>query len=53
MDEKGNDMLSSIKEGDRLVTPREFLDQALRYRARYTPAGLAAGIVKEKAEKLL
>jgi methionyl-tRNA formyltransferase len=40
MDEEGRDYLHSLRVGDRFHTSRDVLDQALQYRASYTPEGL-------------
>ena len=38
--EKGENIISILKVGDRLYTPREKIEKALQYRAIYTPDGL-------------
>ena len=38
--EKGENIISILKVGDRLYTPREKIEKALKYRAIYTPDGL-------------
>ncbi len=40
LDERGKDIKKQLKVGDRFYTPKEFLDQAMQYRAIYTPTGL-------------
>jgi methionyl-tRNA formyltransferase len=41
-DESGGDRFPSIQLGDRLITPREHLEEAQQFRAVYTPKGLKA-----------
>ena len=40
LNEKGENIISILKVGDRLYTPREKIEKALQYRAIYTPDGL-------------
>ena len=39
-DEEGNDILDKIKIGDRMFTPVEYLEKALKFRPVYTTNGL-------------
>jgi methionyl-tRNA formyltransferase len=43
LDESGNDIKKALRVGDRFYTPRNILEDALRYRAIYTPKGLKEG----------
>lgn len=39
-DESGNDLMPQIREGDRLVTPKSTLDEAMQTRVQFTASGL-------------
>jgi len=41
-DEHGDSIMSQVRTGDRLHTPRETLDQAREFKALYTSEGLTA-----------
>ena len=43
LDEKGENILDKVKVGDRLFTPIEKIERAIKYRAVYTPKGLKDG----------
>ena len=42
-DEDGRDVMGAIRLGDRLYTPRQYLEQAMLFRAEYDPTGLKGG----------
>ena len=40
LDESGANMRPIVKVGDRFITPRKCLDEAMQYRAYYSSSGL-------------
>ena len=40
LDVTGNNLMETLKVGDRLYTPQEFINSSMQYRAIYTPVGL-------------